>query len=396
LCQEEYNTQLQYLREKGYDPKQEPRMPEFLIKREDQTIGAFMYAKDMIFVEPHASVDLNMRWQVNSILRAVYDAVEGIKDAFAYNRGNLRANSTPAGVFTINGGPKFTLRNLGLEQFKIMLWNYISTPAQRQRLPVLSLPEGASAQFIPFNISSKDAEYYQWITLLMTIICRAAGADPNEISFASMQNLIEGKTLSRESPEGVRRQSEDEGLRSFLHTFEDAVNQSGIIRQLAGPRGKHWEIEITGLDIVDKLKEEQLKAARLSTTDSLNDQLRAADKEELDKPWAKLPGVANPIIAQFIQMEMQMEMQQQMGGMPGGEEAGGMPGAMPPGGEMPGQEQPLEQPAQADQELVEQYGAPEPLPEGPTQPEPINTGLPEEKSLEKTEKIIIRLEPDNE
>jgi hypothetical protein len=249
----------------------------------------------------------------------------------------LTRNRAPFGILVMEGGAN--VDRATLEMFKKLLWAQTTGAVNRWRIPVIGLPKGDKAQWIPFHQASKEMEYYQWMSLLFTILCQLSGTDPTELALASNKEAIGRRPMFEQGPSSIIRSSKDKGLRTFLYAVARAINNTGVIQEITGH--PEWVLAFTGLDVKDEKAMTELHQAELESIKSMNQLLKENDLQTMDEDWANVPGIGNPQVYNAWMQARQMEMSQQMGAM-----GGGIPGQ--PGGE--GGESPFPTPPGEEEE----------------------------------------------
>ncbi len=299
------------------------------------------------------------------IIEQATRCVSSIVDAFTLNASRMTNNRSPMGILVLQGGQQ---NRIALETFKKLLWAQTMGPQNRWRIPVMALPEKNQAQWLAFHQSSKDMEFFQWASLLFTIICELSGTPPEAISLASNREVMTGKHMYEESTTGAIRKSKDMGLRNFLSYFATIVNDTEIIAELTGNRD--WYVGFAGIDVKDDKEKAALREGELRTFKSLNDILKEEGLEEYDELRIgdinifDIPAIANTVVQQVVNMKIQEEqqkamMEQQQAAMEAqgtagteGEEAGAEAGEEGKAGK--GTEQ--EETSEEDQGIIEEFG----------------------------------------
>jgi len=282
--------------------KQKKSEIEYLLVKNGVRLGA--YSGDRM-VKSHFFTSSNYldAYRGFSIVEQGIRMLLNIMNTITYNASNFNNNRTPQGVFVMEGA--FTNRMM-TEQFKKVLYAYLSGANNRHRLPVLGLPDNGDAKFIPFSMGSKEMEFHLWVTLLFSILCQLSGTNPEEISMSSHESAMTGKKLFDQSPDGVLQISRDKGLNNFLYYIEDIINKSNVLK------------EITGLNICMKfrgLQAKDIKAdndninSRLTVSASLNDIIKERGGNEEFLPYGDyniydIKGINNPNIFAALQEQL--------------------------------------------------------------------------------------------
>jgi len=252
--------------------------------------------------------------------------ISAIINAVIMNSARISDTGIPPGMITLTGGGTLNQTKVGrieLSMFKKLLWAHLRGARNRWRVPVIALPEKCDAKLLQFTQTSKDMEFFNWMSLMFTILCRLSGTDPEEISLASNRAVMSGKRLFEEGPTGIVKVSKDTGLKTFLAYIAQSLNTTDVIQELTGH--DDWAIMFTGLEAKDEAKKFELIAKQLQTLKSVNDLRREEGDEEFELMVGEqniydLPGTGNPTFMQLIMTAIQGQGQENGGGLPWEEE----------------------------------------------------------------------------
>lgn len=281
------------------------------------------YTKD--FMRKHhffVSTNLYEIFRGYSIVEQGTRMLTNIMNTLNYNASNFTNNRTPQGMLALSGG---FVNRLIVEQLKKTLYAYLGSPTNRHRLPVIGLPEKGKAQFIPFNMASREMEFHLWVTLLFTILCQLSGTNPEEVSMSSHGDAMRGNRLFEQSPDGVLQVSRDKGLNMFLYYIESIINSSGVLQEMTG---MDIIARFNGLKVEDERVKIEVNNSKLASTHSHNQIIEeeGGDPEVLmyeDINVYDVKGFNNPNIFAVIQAKIaenkqkaeqrqqEIEMQQQ-------------------------------------------------------------------------------------
>jgi len=323
---------------------------------EKNNIRAAGFTRDkMIKSHFFISSDFMTAYRGYSIVEQGIRMILNIMNSITYNSSNFNNNRTPMGIFAFTGG--FTNRVL-TEQFKKVLYSYLSGANNRYRLPVIGLPERGDAKFIPFNMNSREMEFHLWMTLLFTILCQLSGTNPEEISMSSHESAMVGKKLFDTSPDGILQVSKDKGLNTFLRYTETIINKSGVLKQMTG---YNVVCKFNGLEVEDERVKVEVKKSLLATTRSYNDiiveeggepqKIMFGDVNIYDVKGVDSQQIFGALQAriQAIDAEKQQLMAQQQQGMAPDAQGGAQGGSQAQQGSM----------TKNDNKLTSKYGQPE-------------------------------------
>jgi hypothetical protein len=297
------------------------------------------------------------------IVEQALNTVATVMNAFTYNSSQFTRNKTPHGLLALSGEGMNS--QVIVEKFKKILWASMTGVGDKYKIPIVGLPAGGKADWVSIYSSPKELEFYTGISLYNTIIYALSGTNPNESGMPSLKDAMKKSTLSEPSQDGVWRESQDNGLKTFLIHMEDVINQTNV-------EGKNaWE-EITKLPIRAQFKglaSEDLKSKmeinklRLDLTTTMNELLVEEGKPKQksgilvnEKDLFDIPGVTHTVLSQYykgaIQQEVQEKQQQQQQELAAQQQAGAQ------GEAQPGDEQAPEL-SDTDKSLIEQYGEPQ-------------------------------------
>lgn len=272
------------------------------------------------------SSDYTLSFRGYSIMEQGIRMAMNIVNSLTYNASNFNNNRTPMGVFAVPGGQT---NRVMLEQFKKILYSYLSGANNRYRLPVIGLPEKGDAKFIPFSSNSREMEFHLWITLLFTVLCQLSGTNPEEISMSSHESAMTGKKLFDAAPDGILQVSRDSGLNSFLRYREKCINKSNVLKEMTG---YNIVCEFNGLVVEDERVKTEVMKSQLSSIKSYNDVIveKGGPPQTLlfgGENIYDVKGIDSPMIMQVLQAKeqtiqqnaqiQQQQQQQQQGALNG-------------------------------------------------------------------------------
>jgi len=296
--------------------------------------------------------------------------ITSIINTITFNASRLTNQRVPMGMVALEGGAN--VNQIQVDLFKKMLWAYTMGAENRWRVPIIALPERNTIKWVPFHRSSQEMQLFDWLSLLITILCQLSGTDPEEISIASNRAAMTKKqAFVEESSERLVKRSQDKGLKTFLHFFSSIFNDTDLLAQLTGK--DYLRLDFAGMETVDQKKRRDLQKLELQTHKSIND-----IRGEQDMPPAefKIAGMNlydvaaldDPTVSAVLQQKAQAEMM--MAGQPG----------------MPGGEEGESEYSQTDQNLIDLFGPPEEGGKVGEQTHSQAKGSTTEKETEKIEK----------
>lgn len=250
-----------------------------------------------------------------SITEQAVRMITYITNALKMNASNFINNRLPQGFFAFtNAGVNQTQ----LDKLKKILSAYGSGSDNQNKFPMISLTgERADAKWIGTRGHSRDMEYHQFMTLLFSIFCMLSGTDPRELSLGSYGDAVGRSSLFEEPTDGVRKESKDTGLKTFLYYLGDSLNSpnqygQNIFQQITK---LDCRLRFVGFEVEDKQKKIEIQTKELASTKSINDLLAEQDVEsqELklgDANIYDVKGLGSPQVFQTLLFNAQQKAQQ--------------------------------------------------------------------------------------
>ena len=216
-------------------------------------------------------------------------------------------DSTPRGILTLFG-------NMNPQQFNkfVQDWkNMMQGLRNRHTIPILqgSPVTGSSVKYEPLDPNPRDMEYSQFTFAVGLWIHCLYGIHPDETGFSASSPFR--PPLSEASPEANLTYSQDTGLSPLLRWLEGVLNRHILWRMYPDRR---YTFEFVGMGDYNKLDDVNERMASMQaclTTPLMNwnelDITGEIDKQWLDHPAAKMPG----LFSQNIQLLLTMQQSQQ-------------------------------------------------------------------------------------
>lgn len=250
-----------------------------------------------------------------SVIEQAIRIVTSIINSLELNASRMTNNRVPTGILALQGASN--INQIQLERFKKLLWAQSQGPSNKWKIPVVALPEKNQLQWVSFQESNKDTEYFNWMSLCFTILCRLSGTSAEELDLASNRGTLQNRgSLFQQSQEGIYRRSVDTGLVTFLNMFSEYfIDDVGLIQDLGG--SPDWRSKFEGLDKKDEKEKEDLYTKSLSNHASLNEILAAEGKKPYKLQLGDLnvfdvPGIGNQNVFQLVITAIQQKQQEQM------------------------------------------------------------------------------------
>ena len=269
--------------------------------------------RDMVFSYMNPRHDLKFYGYGYSYFEQAIDIATMLTYTLEYNKGYFRFDKLPKGMLLIQGLGDDTAKKVQ-EYIHAMM----SGAGGKWKIPILPLSDtGKDVQWLNFNQSNRDMEFYKFIMFLTAIFAAICGIDIAEIGLRSdsAQNFI-----SNDATDDKIRHSKDSGLGAILTFFEDYINQ--IVSKISN----RYVFKFAGYDLESEKDKLEIKKKELETFKSVNDVLKEYDK----KPYElivggvnvfDIPGIQNQQIFQLVQSYIQDQQMKQQQKQQGGEQS---------------------------------------------------------------------------
>lgn len=253
-----------------------------------------------------------------SIMEQAIRTTAIILNAVTYNSSHFTNDRLPPGLLLLTGGFSSTLQ---IEKLKKIFWAMMQGAHNSRRFPIMGVPQGGDGKWISMHGSNREMEFYTGMTFFISIVCALSGTQPAELGLPSFRDAMKGKSLNEESQDGLWRQSQDNGLKTFINHIEFGLNTPGQDNRNVFERmtGLPVKIAFDGLAAEDIEKVTADDMRRLQVDTSVNE-IRARRKlppatfmvklaEGLEVNLYDFPSIGNGNIAAFLRAEQQQTQQ---------------------------------------------------------------------------------------
>lgn len=176
------------------------------------------------------------------------DAINAWSLAFNYNLTRFRKDTLPRGILIINGEVDRT----AFSNFKLEWKSIMQGGRNRWGIPILQGLSGdkSAVQWIPFDLSSREMEYHQYLFLCTNIIHSAYKMNPEETGYAS--NNPFRPPLSDSSPEATLEYSQSTGLSPMLKAIAHFLNYEILWKNV---KDRRYTFEFVGLGTENEIEQ---------------------------------------------------------------------------------------------------------------------------------------------
>jgi hypothetical protein len=294
-----------------------------------------------------------------------------------YNGSRFEKDSLPRGILSVFGN----LDEQQFQSFRLHWQQMLSGEGKRWFNPLIkgSGETGASVQWQPIDMSSRDMEYHQFLFTVALWIHATFGMHPEETGFEALSPFR--PPLSEASPESKLESSQNKCLAPFLAWFADLLNEEILWKLEPSAR---YTLEFVGLgqgdEAADVALRAQMLAACLVTTREMRAEMDMPLPEHMEHdPAVDMLGNYQQARTLLMQLEQQrqgkqaadLSMQQQKAAFAQQQQATRQQQMMQQAGGQPGQPgQPGQDPQQPGQMFGSQGGPGDGEPQAPESPMP--------------------------
>ena len=248
----------------------------------DQTVLAIFGDEDMIFklYNPQNFID-SMGYCYSPLELAVVNVTNHL-NAESYNSNFFTHGQAARGILHLKG----TVTQGQLTAFRRQFYNTINGAHHAWKTPIVAgLDE---INWVPMAGSARDMEYINFNNHIMRAICTQFAIDPVELGLDFLASPTGRSPMQQANNSYKIEYSRERGLYPLLMFFEDMMNNE-ILTSLDVNLAKKYKFEFIGYD--DETPQTQIAQlqAEMTVHSSLNDLLKAAQKEKLKVPGCDLP-----------------------------------------------------------------------------------------------------------
>ena len=199
-----------------------------------------------------------------------------------YNANFFTHGYAARGVLHLKG----TVTQSQLTAFRRQFYNTISGAQHAWRTPIIAGID--EVQWVPLAANAKEMEYINFNNHILRAICAQFQIDPIEIGLDYLASANGRGAAAAQSNQAKIEYSRERGLYPLFMFIEDLVN-CDIIPAISPELASKYKFEFTGYsDETPQTQVAQLQA-EMTVHSSMNDLLKAAQKDSIKEPGADLP-----------------------------------------------------------------------------------------------------------
>jgi hypothetical protein len=233
-----------------------------------------------------------------------------------YNSGRFRNDALPRGLLSILAN----MTQPQMDAFKLMWRQQLEGVDNRWRIPFMRATpqQGSAVTFTPFDMSSRDQEYHQFMFAVALWMHSKFGIHPEETGFEALSPFK--PPLSEASPETKLKYSQDSGLTPILRKVENFINRE-LMWKLDPSRRFSFTFEGVGeydeaaaADTALKNLQAGLITPRMlwaSRDQEIPEKVKDADCWDFPMPWADGMQLSQTLAQSAQQAQQQADMQRQ-------------------------------------------------------------------------------------
>ncbi len=271
------------------DPRSEQQINEadidyykyIQVSYDNRTLAAFG-DEDMIFklFNPQNFADSN--GYCYSLLELAIINITNHLNVENYNSNFFTHGQASRGILHLKG----TITQSQLHSFRRMFYNNISGAQHAWKTPIIAGLD--DVQWVPLAGNAKEMEYINFNNHILRSICSQFQIDPIEIGLDYLTTATGRSSTGQKSNVEKIEFSRERGLEPILMFYEDFINCE-VIPALDPDLATKYKFEFVGYgDETPQTQVAQLQA-EMTVHSSMNDLLRASQKECLEVEGADLP-----------------------------------------------------------------------------------------------------------
>jgi hypothetical protein len=199
-----------------------------------------------------------------------------------YNANFFTHGYAARGILHLKG----TVTQSQLHMFRRQFYNTINGAQHAWKTPIIAGLD--DVQWVPMSGSNRDMEYINFNNHLLRSICTQFQIDPVELGLDFLTTGTGRVSGTQSTNQAKIEYSRERGLYPILMFFEDLIN-GDIIPTLDKELAGKYKFEFVGYTDETPHSQIALLQAQMSVHSSMNDLLKAAQKEPLNVPGADLP-----------------------------------------------------------------------------------------------------------
>ncbi len=251
------------------------------VSYDNRTLAAFG-DEDMIFklFNPQNFADSN--GYCYSLLELAIINITNHLNVENYNSNFFTHGQASRGILHLKG----TITQSQMHSFRRMFYNNISGAQHAWKTPIIAGLD--DVQWVPLAGNAKEMEYINFNNHLLRAICSQFQIDPIEVGLDYLTTPTGRQSSGQKSNAEKIEFSRERGLEPILMFYEDLMN-CDILPALDPELAAKYKFEFVGFgDETPQTQVAQLQA-EMTVHSSMNDLLRASQKECLEVEGADLP-----------------------------------------------------------------------------------------------------------
>lgn len=199
-----------------------------------------------------------------------------------YNANFFTHGYAARGILHLKG----TVTQAQMTAFRRQFYNTISGAQNAWRTPIIAGLD--DVQWVALSGSAKEMEYLNYNNHLMRALCTQFQIDPVELGLDFLTSPSGRSPMQQANNEYKITYSRERGLLPILMMFEDTIN-CDLLPALDEELAKKYEFKFVGYTDETPQTNVSLLQAEMTVHSSMNDLLRASEKEAVKHPIFDLP-----------------------------------------------------------------------------------------------------------